>query len=429
MISAASAKAAIANRQLDEAEQVAESGLNLARRFIFVYMSQGTWDVDDILKYNQGFTIDPIAIRSGALEALRGIGGINALTWPEAPLPPDRTSPTTSPPVIFGVHTVFGNGAWYIVARNNPEEPDPLNDTDGVLILYITGTTLEGRQRQLEARVVFEAPAYAPIGAVVAGGTVKISGNPKITALPGVPAADVVSNGNIEILGDAQIEGKAVASGRVDVRGSPTIRDGTISGAPRVSIPKIEPEVYRRLATYVFDSSGVVTDASGLTAGVGRWYNFEFRAGEWRVVSDSPLPPPGVYFFETDVKMSGQATYFATIISKRNIELSGATRGSSEFTLNSYLQNVALMSGGDISTSGRVRVTGFLAAREQMSLMGTVRIGRGGLIIGDEDDVSNAVRRDSVLGGGVTIEYRNGQPTFIRVDTESLSLIHIRRLR
>lgn len=430
MVAAASARASLAHRQLDEAEQAAESGLNLARRFVYVYLSEGTWNADDILKYNQGFATDPLAIREGALDALiRGVGGTNALTWPEAPVPPDRSSPTTTPPVIFGVHTVFGAASWYIVARNNPEDPDPLHDTDNVLMLYVTGTTTDGRQRQIEARVAFEPPAYAPIGAVVAGGTVKISGNPRITALPGVPAADVVSNGNIEIAGDAQIEGKAVASGRVDVRGAPGIRDGTISGAPRATIPKIEPELYRRLATHVFDSSGVVTDAAGLTVGVGRWYNFEFRGGEWRSVSDAPLPPPGVYFFDTDVRMSGQATYFATIISKQNIELTGRGGGTGELTISSYLQNVALLSGGDISTAGRVRVTGFLASREQMSVMGSVSIDRGGLIIGDEDDRFTAVRRDSVLGGGITIEYRNGQPTFLRVDADSLLVLHIRRLR
>jgi type II secretory pathway pseudopilin PulG len=426
----ASARQAAAGRELDEAEQVAESGLNLARRFIFVYINQGTWPVNDLLRYNRSFPTDAASIQADALAALRtGTGAVNALTWPEAPVPPDLTTPTTPLPVVFGVHTVFGNGAWYIVARNNPEEADPLVDTDNILILYITGTTRDGRQRQIEARVAYVSPTYLPMGAIVSGGSVKISGDPKITALPGVPSADVVSNGNIEVLGDARIDGKAVASGRVDVRGTPTIRDGILAGVPKSTIPRVDPELYRGLANFVFDSTGVVTDASGLTVGVGRWYNFEFRGGDWRVVSDAPLPPAGVYFFETAVRMTGQATYFATIISKGDIELAGRTGGGGELTLSSYLQNVALLSGGDVTTSGRARVSGFIVSREQMRLGGTVAITEGGLLIADEQDVSGTVRRDSFLGGNLTIEYRDGRPTFLRVDSESLAVVYLRRLR
>lgn len=329
---------------------------------MFVYFSDGTWTPDEILQYNQSFSTDPASIKAGALDAILRGGGTSAMTWPEAPVPPNRTSPTTIPPYIFGTHTLFGSGSWYIVARNNPEDPNPTADTDRIFILYVTGTTPDGRQRQIEARVSYVAPAYVPVGAVVCGGTLRIEGNPKITALPGVPSADVVSNGNIVISGDAQIDGKAVASGRVDVRGSPTIRDGTLQGVPKAIIPKVDPELYRALATYVFGSNGVVTDAAGLTAGVGRFYNFEFENGKWKVERDDPVPPPGVYFFETDVKFTGQASYQATIVTKGDIEIAGRVGGGATLTFSSYLQNIALMSGGDISTRGRARVKGFMAS-------------------------------------------------------------------
>ncbi len=430
MIVMSSAKQSQAGRHLDEAEEIAESGMNLTRRFMFVYFSDGTWTPDQILQYNQSFSTDPAAIRSAALDAiLRDSGGTAAVTWPEAPVPPDRINPTTVPPFIFGAHTLFGSGSWYVVAKNNPEDPHPLVDTDNIFVLYVTGTTPEGRQRQLEVRVAYVAPAYVPVGAIVCGGTLRIEGNPKITALPGVPSADVVSNGNIVISGDAQIDGRAVASGAVDVRGNPTIRDGTLSGVPKTVIPKVDPEQYRTLATYVFGSNGVVTDAAGLTAGVGRFYNFEFENGKWKVEDDDPVPPSGVYFFETDVKLTGQASYQATIISKGDIEMAGRTGGGATLTLSSYLQNVALLSGGDISTRGRARVRGILAAREQMNLDGTVVVTDGGLIIADEDDRSSAVRRDSRIGGNITIEYRNGQPTFLKVDQDALQVLNIRRLR
>lgn len=430
MIVSSSAKQSQSARQLDEAEEIAESGMNLARRFMFVYLSRGTWSANDILSYNQGFSIDADAVRPGALDAIYARQpAAKAQTWPEAPVPPDRRTPTTALPVIFGAHTLFGSGSWYVVVRNNPEDPDPLKDTDDDFVLYVIGTTPEGRQREIEARVSYVSPFYIPVGAVVAGGTVKISGDPKITALPGVPSADIVSNGDIQILGNATIEGKAVASGLVDVRGTPAIRDGTLSHVPKTIVPKVDPELYRSLANYTFGSNGVVTDASGLTAGVGRWYNFKFDNGAWKVVADSPVPPAGVYFFETDVKMSGQATYYATLIVKGDLEMAGRAGGGGTLTVSSYLQNVALLSGGDISTLGRVRISGFAVAREQMSLGGDVTVTQGGLVMADESDVSKGVRRDSVLGGNLTIEYRNGLPTFLKVEQDALILRKMRRLR
>jgi hypothetical protein len=427
MIVWSAAKGAETRRLNDEAEGIAESAVTLGRRFLFVYITQGTWSIDDILQYNSGFPTDPNRIRNDALEAVRLGRTVPAATWPEAPLPPDLRVPSY-PPTVFGAYTVYGGAVWHMVVRDDDDDGDPLRDSNRIVRLIVTGVTPSGGVRQLEAHVAYVPPMYTPLGAVVAGGSVRIVGNPKITALPGVRSADVVSNVNIEISGSARIEGRAVASGAVQVDGSPDIRDGVVTGAPRATLPRIDPESYRALATVQFGSNGLVKDALGNVLSAGQWFNFEFKGGMWRAEKDFPPPPPGIFFFETSLKISGRARYEATLISKGDIELTGQAGAGDPLTFSSYLQNVALLSGGDISAAGRARVKGFLLAREQMDLSGTVDITEGGLVIADEGDSSRLVGRSSI-GGTVTIEYRDNLPTFLKLDQHSMALQFIRRIK
>ncbi|HLG43186.1 MAG TPA: hypothetical protein VI643_07455, partial [Planctomycetota bacterium] len=199
-----------------EAMSIADSGLNLACRFLFIYREKGSWRWNDILAYNQSFADDPGAIRQEGMRILAGAvqEGWVVQTAPEAPVPPDPTIPTTSPPVVFGVHSLLNRGAWYLLVRNNPEDPGgPTTDTDDVLQLLIFVTHIENVQVTLEASVRYQPSRLEPEAAIISRGGLSMVGNPVITAAAGsADAANVMVDGDVVIAGDPTVEGAVSAT-------------------------------------------------------------------------------------------------------------------------------------------------------------------------------------------------------------------------
>jgi type II secretory pathway pseudopilin PulG len=208
------ARESAAARDADEAQRIVDAALDQARRFLYVYKDTGSWGWDDILTYNKNFDPDPLAQRAAAIAALRAkMSGqptpyAAASAWPEAPVPPDPKNPG-SPGVMFGTFYFYGRGVWRVVVRNNPEEANPLVDTDSKLILYITATMPEGVQRSVEAEVAYVDPAFSPRGAVMTGGSVKFHGSSSVDITASIPGAEanVLSNANIEVQGAVKISG------------------------------------------------------------------------------------------------------------------------------------------------------------------------------------------------------------------------------
>lgn len=425
------AQTASAARAIDQAQHIADAALDQARRFLFVYRDLGTWPWHDILQYNAGFSTDPREIRDAAMQAIRsgGAGGTVASIWPEAPVPANRTVPA-SPATVFGVHTLYGKGAWYTVVRNNPEDPNPLVDTDDVLIVIVIATMRDGEQRAIEARVRFDPPAFTPQGAVLSNGSLKIGGSVTITTSGGAASADVFVNANGLIEGDGvTIDGKVAATGSIAVEGSPRIRDGTAPGSPRVDLPVVDLEACRSKATHIFRNDGVVTDAYGTPLGSTPWNGFKFAGGNWSTTGGSP--PPGAYFFETDLSISGNGTFRNTFVATGSITISGTPTQKPDIT--PFLEGVSFLAGGDIKMTGNAETTGFVIAREQLFFRGNIRIRDGGAISLDEFDHSSTVSTTSEfensIEGNPTITYRGGVSTFLKKQLYSLKLDALRRIK
>jgi type II secretory pathway pseudopilin PulG len=425
------ARTASAARAVDQAQHIADAALDQARRFLFVYRDEGTWSWNEILQYNAGFSSDPVEVRAAAVRVLRGggAGGVAASTWPEAPVPANRTVPA-SLPTVFGVHTQYGKGAWYTVIRNNPEDPDPFVDTDDTLLVIVIATMPDGEQRGVEAQVKYDPPAFTPQGAILSNGSLKIGGSVAVKTSAGTDAADVYVNANSWIEGDGvKIEGRVAATGSIDVEGSPSIRDGIAPGSPRVVLPVGNPEAYRSYATHVFRSDGTVTDAYGTPLGVGTWNDFRFASGGWSTTGGRP--PAGAYFFETDLSISGNGTFRNTFIAAGSIAVSGTPAARPDIT--PFLDGVSFLAGGDLRMTGNAEIRGFAIAREQLFLRGNIRIVDGGAIALDEFDRSSVVSTTSEfensIEGNPTIVYKGGTSTFLHKQVYSLKLEALRRIR
>jgi hypothetical protein len=409
----------------------AARAIDQARRFLFVYRDQATWSWNEILQYNSGFSSDPLAIRAAAMQVIRsgGSGGALASTWPEAPVPANRTVPD-SISTVFGVHTVYGKGGWYTVIRNNPEDGDPLTDTDDTLMVIVIATMPDGEQRAVEARVTFDPPSFTPEGAILSNGSLKVGGSVEIKAASGTDAADIYVNANSLIDGGGvEIEGKVAATGTIAVVGSPSIRDGVVPGSARIDLPVGDPEAYRSYATHIFHDDGTVTDAYGTVLGSGTWNGFTFSGGNW--FTKGGTPPAGAYFFETDLSLSGNGTFHNTFIATGSISISGTPVAKPDIT--PFLEGVSFLAGGDIKMTGNARASGFVIAREQLFLKGNIRIIDGGAISLDEFDSSSVVSTtsefDNSIEGNPRITYKGNTSTFLKKQLYSLKLDAVRRVK
>lgn len=422
MRAAMARRAAAANQALP----IADSALNVACRFLFVYRETGSWNWNDILQYNQAFPLDAAVVRTMALEILRnqGAGGREAATTPEAPVPPDPVFPTTQPSVVFGVHTLINRGAWFLVVRNNPDDPGGPNvDTDNTLVLHIFATHVEGHMLAVEAMVRYEPPHVVPEGAILSRGGLRVLGNPRIYPADGRGgAAGILAEGDVEIAGDPEVQGEVAATGRVVLHGSPDIRGGVREGAPPLPAFDADPERYRGLAHVILHADGLVTERDGRVLGIGSWRNLRFSAGAWRTSASAPPPPPGVLFFETDLHVTHGATFDNTILARGNVHLQ--IPGTAGAAVQTALGNISILAGGDVRVRGRVRFRGFVVAQEKIDVQGTVELKDSGLL---------ALNRSGVPGfavevaGNVSIEYRPRLSTFLESDRYSLRVLYVRR--
>jgi hypothetical protein len=431
-------------RMHDDGLRICDAAVEQARRFLYLYRAQGTWTWSDILRYNSGFNAaDPVGVQSlwlqrrqaGAL-VVNGMAERTAQTWPEAPVPPDPRTPS-APATVFGVFTQYGLGAWYMAVHDNDDEPlegaaqDPLTDTDDMLVVTVTAVLPDGGTRTVEARLRFEPPDFRPQGAILTNGNAQIFGNLTIATAPGVARADVYSNGNITFNGTTVvIEGQASAYGTVS--SSPLgVRDGVVSGGPKIKLPNLDPQVYKPLAAYILRSDGTVTDPAGSVLAVGSYYNFTFSSGTWKVVSDRPTPPPRVYYIEGDLDMSGSGSFTATLLVTGNARIRGCGTG---WNLGAAAGNVLLITGKDLQTSGTTTLSGIVGCVEQASLTGNTLIQNGSILIQDQKDASDVVTTsskfsDDSFGGSATIIYPGPVSTFLQNPADTLSLIFTRRLK
>jgi hypothetical protein len=410
---------------------------------LYLYKRNNTWSYSDILQYNSAFVANSPGPTKTLWEQRRAEGRlvinrvaeVMASTWPEAPVPANRTVPASTP-TVFGVFSYFSGGAWYMMVRDNMDEPaegvaqNPMEDTDQVLMVYVTAILLDGTTRCVEARIRHTPPDYKPQGAIVTNGTVELGGNVTIQPAPGVPNADVISNGSLIFSGSSvSVTGNVTAFGTIS--GSTTgVTGNVVSGAPKAPMPVTDPYYYKPMASYIMTSDGRVTDPMGNTLAIGTYYNFSYSSGMWKISSSTPLPPAVVYFIEGDFELTGNGTFTATLLVTGSVTMQGTGSGMS---LTGATGNVALVCGQDFKMTGNSTLTGVVVAQEQAWMSGNSSIQNGAVIARDVSDYSPTVSTKSNVydkfGGSSTITYAGPQSTFLQVESDSLELMYTRRIK
>jgi type II secretory pathway pseudopilin PulG len=449
-------KSAHQERELDDGLRIADAAIEQARRFMFLYKANNTWSWDNILTYCNTFpptNCDDTSSINSLANSDKGIWTITknangmtvdnmaerlAQTWPEAPVPPNPTTPVSSgqvgyhgPNTVFGVWTKYGEGAWFMVIKDNDDEIGVQNythDSDNQVYVYVTVVMRDFTMRTIEALIKFQPPTYSPQGAIVTNGTMELYGNVNVRPGLGVLNADVISNGNIVLTGSPTVHGSAMAYGTIT--GSTTgVSGNVVSGNPKSTMPNGDVSLYKPLANYLLLSDGRVTDQAGTTLATGSFYNFSYSSGSWHVTGDSPRPPVAVYYIEGNFDMVGRGTWNATLLVTGNADVRGTGAG---WTFGPAMGNVAIVAGTDFKMNGNSSLTGIIVANEQIAMNGNATV-NGALIALDKADTSSLVSTsssfDDSFGGSATIVYPGPQSTFLQVDRDTCDLIYTRKVK
>lgn len=411
--------------QSDEAQLLAEAGLERARRALYLYKENGSYDWNQLLADHQYLSIDPAdhwreyemmsQYRPTTMEYY-GTGD----WYVEAPLPGESD-------YCLGYTQFFSEGGFVVIVRDNDDgDDDPLSDADGRLMLYVTASLPDGTQRQVEALVEYQPSDFVPDVAILVDGSLALNGNPEVQGALG----SVHANSNLTILGDPTIEKDATTAGTLDVRGTPTV-GGNLGKVPYVPVPEVQVSDYLVEADYVLKGNGDVLDASGAVIADGRmgWNNLKFVGGRWEIQGNA-APVPAAYYCETDLKIGGSPNVTATFFVQGSLSVTGDPR------LRPFYKDVSVIVGGDLALKGTPAgaYEGFYYAYEQLKIAGNPVL-NGSFVAKNAQDVSNAVSAGSavdpmagVVIGNPVITYNGGLDTGIPVNG-SVQLRSMTRLK
>jgi hypothetical protein len=108
-------------------------------------------------------------------------------------------------------------------------------------------------------------------------------------------------------------------------------------------------------------------------------YDFSISAGAYTWNDSDPLPS-GTYYFDDDVKMAGNPTGNASLVTDHTISLSGHPTEISNDNLMAYI------AGGDIRTNGTGYIQGLLYTKSNIDVVSNICI-LGAVYVGGEGDV------------------------------------------
>ena len=383
-------------KQADYMETV-QAGFDTARAFLYGQFQTGgnsAWDTQLINSNSNNY----------GFNAYQTAAGINV-------------TPTTITGTFQWWRNITYQGNTYVASiENDNDGGGAANDTNNTLILKVwafgspSSTTERTQEIMLETLVRYKAAYYEPTSAVVVGGSLKVFGSATIGGSDG----NIQANGNVEVSGSASVSQDIYSTGTIDAAGVPA--DQKFPGSAPVDIPPISPTKYASLCRYQLRTTGDILDTSDSTVKTAASLGWSYSGGLWTYNSSTAYD--GSYYAVpgTDVKITGSPgsdvdKWDVTIISEGYIDVSGSPK------MAPYINNVALIAGGDIEISGSAAnpYTGVYAAHEQIKLTGTPQID-GVVMAEDVGDscslVSTGSQFDVTMGGNISITYNGNMTTF-----------------
>lgn len=330
--------------QSDEAQLLAESGLERARLALYRYRDQNLHSWDDLLLAQEGASLEP------------------ADHWLDFPNAHDVEGDAPAPEELFATSVSFSEGAYYVVLRDNDDgDGDPSHDSDDRLLVYVTASFPDGTQRQIESLVRYRPSAFVPDAAILVDGQLDNQGNIDVRGAMG----SVHANGELELGGTPNIDVDATSAVNVTVSGSPSVGGYTGVTSYR-EIPDIDVTDYRADADYILAADGNVYDASGAVVSMPE---FRFRGGDWDLHVDTTIPV-GSYFVETDLNITGRPSVTASFYVQGSLSVTGDPR------IRPYRNDVGAIVRGDLQISGTPAGLweGFYYTREQLRISGNANM-------------------------------------------------------
>lgn len=323
------------------------------------------------------------------------------------PLPPGY--PTAAADFVPAAGRAFGGGTYFVALCDNhatesamaTPDVNPAADVDGRVLLRSVGVLPQGGRSAVEVML-----AATSMPAVIVNGHLRLNGNPTITGTGGA----VHANGTVENSGNpcahayysSTNEILPLSGGNAQGGAGCTVaaRDYRPYVQP-INIPVLAPSAYRNLANYHLTSTGQMRAGyNGMVIPSGNW-NFQSSNQTWRITSGSP--PPGTYYVEANVEMSGGGTAASPLLLTMLVE--GSFRVTGNPTLGpaqtlQFLGGVVVIAGRDIdlgSSYSSTGNTGLYYARQQLNVAGNPTM-NGQLIAANYCEVGTFTRDCRDLG-------------------------------
>lgn len=307
----------------------------------------------------------------------------------------------------------FANGTYNVtVTDNDDNDGDIADDDDNTLVITSVGSkgdfsvTLEA----IVTRRLFKGE-----NAITTEGN--LGGNGSFTV--GGTNGSIHSNSEVTISG-----GSATITQGATATGSCTGTGCVAGGVAPEDIPVIEPSDYLSYSDYILKSDGTIQEVSSgniysyTSPGGGHWSTsttgdgdalfsgLRLQSGIWRA-SSSPIAD-GMFYVEGDFSTTGSpAGWQTTIIAEGYINFGGNADVANYKDPNDTadIQNLFLVAGTDIEFSGNPSNTiqGMMAAKEQLSISGTVTL--EGFLVAADVDTSESLVTSNTISGSLTVTY------------------------
>jgi Tfp pilus assembly protein PilX len=309
----------------------------------------------------------------------------------------------------------FGGGTYSVTVTDNDDgDSDTTDDDDNNLILTSTGT--KGDETvTLEAVIVRRI--FKGDNAITTEGDLGGNGSFTITGTNG----SIHSNNSVTVSG-----GSATITEGATASGSCTGTGCVAGGVAPEDIPIVEPSDFKSFADYVLNDDGTIEEVSSgdiytfTNPGGGNWSTsttgdgntkfggLSYSNSQDRWSAGSSDITNGIFYIEGDFKTTGcPPGWETTIIAEGYIDFGGNADvvNYKDASDTKDIQDLFLVAGTDIEFSGNPSntVQGFLAAKEQISVSGSVTL-EGAIVAADASNTESLVTGNSI-GGSLTITY------------------------
>jgi hypothetical protein len=304
----------------------------------------------------------------------------------------------------------FDGGTYVVSVQDDPADGDinPRTDLNGRVLVRCWAQTTSGARAEVAAIV-----GAVPMPGLATDGNLTFAGsNASITG----PCGGAHANGNVTSTGPGPTVGTQVtATGTVN--GNYRKPDGTatpeLNGQSPIDIPDLNPMDFCAGADFTLTNTGGVTNmATGITGPAAGWV-WDPLTLTWIGTGTQlpPLPAPGTYCAQGNIRLSGAAGTGATPLSISLLATGSIRIDGTPYLVPAHPDGILAMAAGDIylagnNTAGAINYSGMVYAGAQCTALGNVTL-VGQLVCANGAQPAGATEYTAVneVGGSFTLNF------------------------